>query len=72
MKEKRVDILLSILSLLHLVLIGISGSFSIEFFSDQPREAVLFTTSFLTVLFVILITYLYSLAFEMIDTKNGK
>lgn len=60
MKEKRVDMLLSIASFLQLMFLGFAGSFAAELLNDQKNEAILFLTSLAALILIISIVYLYT------------
>jgi hypothetical protein len=72
MKEKRIDILLSIASLFHLILLGSSGSFAAEAMSDHPDERIIFVTSLSALITVIIIIFIYLQTFSLSDPKNGR
>jgi hypothetical protein len=72
MKEKRIDTLLSIASLFHLILLGSSGTFAAEAMSDHPEENIIFATSLSTLITIVIIIFIYQQAFSLSDSKNGK
>lgn len=73
MYEKKIDIILSILSLLHLIFPAVSGTFAVEFMKNKPDGAVLFVTSFVTVNTSLGYSYFYTpVFFEWTNLTHGK
>ena len=65
MKEKRVDVLLSVASFLHLVFLGFAGSLVAELFNDHQNEAILFWRSLFALVFAFSLVYIYSEVFML-------
>jgi hypothetical protein len=60
MKEKRVDVLLSVASFIQLLFLGFGGAFVSELIKDKSEEGILYWSSFFALIFLICIIYLYS------------
>lgn len=63
MKEKRVDVLLSVASFLHLMFLGFAGSLAAEVIKSQQSDLILFLSSFFTLILAFILAYIYSQLF---------
>ena len=70
MREKRVDVLISIVSFLQLLFIGFGGAFVNELIQDQSNSTIIYWSSFFTLVLGIIIAYVYSEVYFM--TKSQK
>ncbi len=60
MKEKRVDVLLSLASFLQLMFLGFAGSLVAELIKSQQNNITIFWSSLAALILTISIMYVYS------------
>ncbi len=59
MKEKRIDVLLSVVAFIQFLFLGFGGAFINELIKNQSDTTILYWSSFFTLIFLISIIYLY-------------
>jgi hypothetical protein len=69
-KEKRIDMWLSVATMGQLMLIGAGGTYAVEFFLDKPRAGVLYAALTFSIVLIIALTMLYWFIYR--KTKNRK
>lgn len=69
MREKRVDVLVSVASFLHLMFLGFAGALVAELVKDQKDDIIVFWSSFFASLLTCFIIYIYSELFLMTKYK---
>jgi hypothetical protein len=70
MKEKEIDVCLSLASLLHLLVLGFGGAFAAELVSKYPREEVIFFGSMITIVIGLICFQLYLYLFNIVKQKK--
>lgn len=70
MKEKEVDVCLSLAALGHFILVGVGGGFVTELFTENPRFEIMYGSAFILVLVTVVLILIYSQVFNNIKNKK--
>ena len=70
MKEKEVDVYLSLKSLCHLMMLGSGGAFAGELFANISRSNAIYPTAFVFIELGITLVCIYPIIFSRINRKN--